>query len=76
MPAIDAELAPSITATPVGAGGAGTLEDQALPYPVQRLQVELIRCLRRYELHGRAPHRLSMCLPGSGNPSQSGRCLG
>ena len=31
---------------------------QALPYPVQRLQVELIRGLGRHELHGRSLHRL------------------
>jgi hypothetical protein len=41
---------------------AGTLADQALPYPVQRLQVELIRGLRRHELHGRSLHRLGDCL--------------
>jgi hypothetical protein len=63
VPAIDAELAPSITATPVGADpGAGTLADQALLYPVQRPQVELIRGLRRHELHGRALHRHGDCL--------------
>src|SRR5258705_10952676 len=31
---------------------AGALADQALPYPVQRLQVELIRGLGRHEFHG------------------------
>ena len=39
---------------------AGALADQALPYPVQRLQVELIRGLRRHELHGRSLHRLAI----------------
>src|SRR6478735_1166294 len=41
---------------------AGTLADQALPYPVQRLQVELIRGLGRHELHGRSLHLLGDCL--------------
>jgi hypothetical protein len=34
------------------------LADQALPYPVQCLQVQLIRGLGRDELHGRSLHRL------------------
>ena len=41
---------------------AGTPADQALPYPVQRLQVEPIRGLRRHELHRRSLHRLGDCL--------------
>jgi len=41
---------------------AGALADQALPYPVQCLQIELIRGLGRHELHGRSLHRLGDCL--------------
>ena len=37
---------------------AGALADQARTHPVQRLQVELIRGLRGYELHRRSLHRL------------------
>src|SRR3984957_8355029 len=37
---------------------AGALADQALPHPVQSLQVELIRGLRRHELHRWTLHRL------------------
>jgi len=32
------------------------------PYPVQCLQIELIRGLGRHELHGRSLHRLGDCL--------------
>ena len=37
---------------------AGALADQPLPYPMQRLQVQLIGGLRRHELHRRPLHRL------------------
>src|SRR4030081_2693505 len=36
---------------------AGALADQSLAHTVQRLQVELIRGLRRHELHRRPLHR-------------------
>src|SRR4030095_16137642 len=38
------------------------LPDQALPYAVQRLQIQLIGCLRSHELHRRALDRLGDCL--------------
>src|SRR6516165_9053058 len=41
---------------------AGALTDQPLTHPVQRLQVELIGGLCRYEPHGWALDRLSDCL--------------
>ena len=41
---------------------AGALADQPLPYPVQRLQVQLIGGLRCHELHRRPLHRLGDCL--------------
>ena len=37
---------------------AGALADQPLPYPMQRLQVQLIGGLGRDELHRRPLHRL------------------
>src|SRR5499427_369106 len=37
---------------------AGALADQPLTHPVQRLQIELLRRLRRDEFHRRALHRL------------------
>ena len=37
---------------------AGALADQALPYAVQRLQIQLLRGLGRHELHRRSLHRL------------------
>jgi hypothetical protein len=37
---------------------AGALADQPLPYPVQRLEVELIGGLGRHKLHRRPLHRL------------------
>src|SRR5579863_2555486 len=41
---------------------AGALADQPLPYPVQRLQVELIGGLGRHEFHRWSLHRLGDCL--------------
>ena len=37
---------------------AGALADQPLPYPVQCLQIKLIRGLRRHKLHRWTLHRL------------------
>jgi hypothetical protein len=37
---------------------AGALRHQPLAHPMQRLQIQLLRSLRRHELHGRSLHRL------------------
>ena len=41
---------------------AGALADQALAHPMQCLQIELIRSLRRHELHRWSLDRLGDCL--------------